>query len=157
MTVEFEVTTVVAAPVEVVFDLSLDIDAHMASMAGSGEKAVGGVTSGQIGLGEDVTWRATHFGIPFTMTSRVTELERPRRFVDEQQRGPFRRFHHEHLFEESGGGTVMVDRVSFNAPAGVVGRLAERALLARYLESLIEQRGRHTKAEAERRSRPEPG
>jgi ligand-binding SRPBCC domain-containing protein len=152
MTVEFEVTTVIAAPIEAVFDLSLDIDAHLQSMAASGERAVDGVTSGRIGLGEDVTWRATHFRIPFTMTSRVTELDRPHRFVDEQQRGPFRRFRHEHLFEvdEPGGGTVMRDRLSFDAPAGVVGRIAERLVLARYLEELIEQRGRHTKAEAER-------
>ena len=156
MTVEFEVTIVIAAPIEAVFDLSLDIDAHVESMGASGERAVAGVTSGRIGLGEDVTWRATHFRIPFTMTSRVTELDRPRRFVDEQQRGPFRRFRHEHVFEidGSGGGTVMVDRISFDAPAGIVGRLVERLVLARYVEGLIEQRSRHTKAEAERHHRP---
>jgi ligand-binding SRPBCC domain-containing protein len=159
MTVEFEVTTVIAAPIEAVFDLSLDIDAHLESMAASGERAVDGVTSGRIGLGEDVTWRATHFRIPFTMTSRVTELDRPHRFVDEQQRGPFRRFRHEHLFEvdERGGGTVMRDHLAFDAPAGVLGRIAERLLLARYLEELIEQRSRHTKTEAERHHGPGPG
>lgn len=64
---------------------------------------MGGVTAGRIGLGEEVTWRAVHFGLPFTMTSRVTELERPLRFVDEQVRGPFRSFRHEHRFEATGG------------------------------------------------------
>jgi hypothetical protein len=77
VTVEFEHLTTIAAPIEVVFDLSLDIDAHLASMADSGERAIGGTTSGLIGLGETVTWRARHFGIPFTMTSKVTEWERP--------------------------------------------------------------------------------
>lgn len=52
MTVEFEVTTLVAAPRDVVFDLSLDVDAHTASLADSDERAVGGVTRGLIGLGE---------------------------------------------------------------------------------------------------------
>lgn len=61
MTVEFECRESIAAPVEVVFDLSLDIGAHLASMAESGEQAIGGVTSGLIGLGETVTWRAKHF------------------------------------------------------------------------------------------------
>ncbi len=45
----------IEAPPEAIFDLSLDIDAHMASMADSNERAVAGVTSGLIGLGEEVT------------------------------------------------------------------------------------------------------
>lgn len=149
MTVEFEHETQIGAPAEVVFDLSLDIDAHMASMADSKERAVGGVTSGLIGLGEEVTWRARHFGIPFTMTSKITELDRPRRFVDEQQRGPFRRFHHEHLVEPADGGTLMIDRISFDAPVGPIGDLVERLILGDYLWKLIDQRGRHIKVQAE--------
>ena len=155
MTVEFEIRTIIEAPPEAVFDLSLDIDAHMASMADSNERAVAGVTSGLIGLGEEVTWRARHFGIPFTMTSRVTEFDRPNRFVDEQQRGPFRRFHHEHLFEAVDGRTVMIDRLSFDAPIGPIGRVVERLVLDRYLQKLIMQRGRHIKTEAERRQPPD--
>ncbi|MGI8983314.1 MAG: SRPBCC family protein [Acidimicrobiales bacterium] len=153
MTVRFDHTTRIEAPAEVVFDLALDIDAHRASMSASDERAVAGVTSGRIGLGETVTWRATHFHIPFTMTSRVTELERPERFVDEQVRGPFRAFHHEHVFEAHDGETRMVDRIRFDAPAGVVGRLVERAVLASYLQKLIAVRAEYLKAEAERRHR----
>jgi hypothetical protein len=65
VTVAFVHRTMIDAPPDVVFDLSLDIDAHLASMARSGERAIAGVTTGQIGLGEEVTWRARHFGIPF--------------------------------------------------------------------------------------------
>lgn len=154
MTVTFETTTAIAASPEVVFDLSLDIDAHLDSQAAAGERAVGGVTAGRIGLGEEVTWRATHFGVPFTMTSRITELERPHRFVDEQTRGPFRRFRHEHEFRPSGAGTTMVDRVSFDAPLGPLGRLVERLVLGAYLERLIEERGRFLRVAAERTPDP---
>ncbi|MEO6629562.1 MAG: SRPBCC family protein [Aquihabitans sp.] len=111
------------------------------------------MTTGQIGLGEEVTWRATHFRVPFRMTSRITALERPQRFVDEQTRGPFRRFHHEHEFRSSGGGTVMVDRISFDAPLGPLGRLVERMVLGSYLESLIVERGVFLKSAAERQHR----
>ena len=152
MTVRFAHTTVVAAPVELVFDLSLDIDSHLASMSDSNERAVAGVTSGLVGLGEQVTWRATHYRIPFTMTSRVTELDRPHRFVDQQVKGPFRTFHHEHLYEYVAGETVMIDRIRFDAPVGIIGRVVERLMLARYLQRLIEHRGEYLKAEAERRS-----
>ena len=131
MAVSFECRTEIAAAVETVFDLSLSIDAHVASMRGSGERAVDGITSGSIGLGEQVTWRAKHFGLPFTMTSKIVELERPVRFVDEQVRGPFRHFRHEHCFEGADDTCVMIDRVRFGAPLGPLGWLAERLVLAR--------------------------
>ncbi|KAA9134862.1 SRPBCC family protein [Microbacterium caowuchunii] len=123
------------------FDISLSIDAHVASMAGSGERAVAGVTSGAIGLGETVTWRARHFGIWFTMTSRISELDAPRRFVDEQVRGPFRLFRHEHLFAEVGGRTRMTDTLTVGSP--VLGRLVERLVLVPYMRRLITQRNAH--------------
>jgi ligand-binding SRPBCC domain-containing protein len=150
MGVDFECTTAIEASPSTVFDLALSVDAHLQSMAGSGERAIGGVTTGLIGLGEQVTWRAVHFGVPFRMTSRVTELERPKRFVDEQVSGPFRRFRHEHLFLATDSGTLMTDRVSFEAPVAGVGRLVERAVLARYMKKLIEERGAYLKAAAER-------
>jgi ligand-binding SRPBCC domain-containing protein len=153
MTVRFDHETFIEAPAEIAFDLSLDVDVHRSSMSASNERAVAGVTTGRICFGETVTWRATHFGIPFTMTSKVTALERPHRFVDEQVRGPFRSFRHEHLFDAVAGGTRMVDRVGFDAPLGPIGRLAERAALATYLERLIAVRGDHLKAAAERRHR----
>lgn len=142
MGVRFECSTVIAAEPPAVFDLSLDVDAHVASLARSGERAEGGVTAGRIGLGEEVTWRAVHFGIPFRMTSRVTELDRPSRFVDEQVRGPFSSFRHEHLFEPAGAATVMTDRITFSAPLWLLGAAVEHCVLATYMRKLIEERTR---------------
>ena len=152
MTVSFESRTVIDAPAERVFDLSLDIDAHVQSQDRSRERAVDGVTSGTIGLGEQVTWRAVHFGIPFKMTSKVTELDRPNRFVDEQVRGPFRTFRHEHRFEQHDGATVMIDHLEFDAPLGPIGRVVERIVLGTYLRKLIEERGTFLTRLAEQRS-----
>ena len=125
------------------FDLARNIDVHKDSMAGSREDAVAGVTSGPISLGDEVTWRAWHFGIPLKMTSRITEMESPDYFVDEQVKGPFRRFRHVHEFGEDSSGTTMVDRIEFTAPFGLLGRLVEKLVLARYLQQLIEARNRH--------------
>ena len=83
------------------------------------------------------------------MTSRITALERPHRFVDEQVRGPFQRFHHEHLFETDGDRTLMIDRINFDAPLGPVGRFVERALLGSYLVKLIRERNDYLKRTAE--------
>jgi ligand-binding SRPBCC domain-containing protein len=138
--VEFECRTRLPTDVETAFYRSLSIDAHTASMARSRERAVGGVTSGIIGLGQEVTWRAWHFGVPIRMTSRITELNRPDFFSDEQVRGPFRSFRHEHRFETGDDdGTLMIDRVRFAAPFGPLGRAAE-LVVGPYLRRLIERR-----------------
>ncbi|SJM66126.1 SRPBCC family protein [Gulosibacter sp. 10] len=137
--------TRVMAPIDRCFALSLSIDAHTGSMEASGERAVAGVTSGEIGPGETVTWRARHFGLPFRLTSVISEYERPTRFVDEQVRGPFARWWHEHRFVPDGDATVMIDRIEFAAPLGVLGRLVERMVLTSYMERLILQRNRWLK------------
>ena len=70
-------------------------------------------------------------------------MEAPDYFVNEQVKGPFRRFRHVHEFSQDSGGTTMVDRIEFAAPFGPVGRLVEKLVLARYLRKLIETRNRH--------------
>lgn len=135
------------------FDLALDIDAHMGSMAKSGERAIDGVTTGVIGLDETVTWRARHFGITWTMSTTISELDRPTRFVDRQLRGPFKEFIHEHTFVPVDGGTHVTDRVRFAAPLGPLGRVAERLVLKRYIPELIDTRNEFMIAEAAERSR----
>lgn len=135
------IETTIAAPVVACFDLSLSVDAHTHSMAKSGERAVAGVTSGVLTLGDSVTWQARHFGIPFRMTAAITEYERPKRFVDEQRRGPFQRWRHEHTFTVlSPDQTLMVDRVEFRSPFGPIGWLAEVSLLYRYMTGLLRRR-----------------
>ncbi|QHF22498.1 cyclase [Rathayibacter sp. VKM Ac-2762] len=127
------------------FDRARDIDLHTASQAGARERAVSGTTTGLIGLGEHVTWSARHFGVPLRLTSTVTALDAPHSFVDEQTRGPFATFRHEHRFESdgsgSGSGSVMIDRLEYSAPLGVLGRIAERLVLDRHLRRLLEERG----------------
>lgn len=135
-----ELLTEIPATPERCFELSLSVDAHRASMSESGERAVAGVTSGVMRLGDSVTWKARHFGVPITMTSVISEYEPSHRFVDEQRSGPFRRWWHEHRFEPVAGGTLMTDVVEFESPAGAVGRLVNVLVLTRYMTTLLERR-----------------
>ena len=141
MAVSFECVTTSTRSASEMFDLARDIGVHTASQSESSEQATAGVTGGLIGLGETVTWKARHFGLPLSLTSRVTEFDAPHRFVDEQIRGPFASFRHEHTFESTASGSVMTDRVQFTAPFGMLGRVVEKLVLERYLTRLIEQRG----------------
>ncbi|MFP5368408.1 MAG: SRPBCC family protein, partial [Actinomycetes bacterium] len=96
MTASFVCRTTSSLRPEQLFDLARSVDVHVDSQKGSGERAVAGVTSGLIDEGQEVTWRAWHFGLPLTMTSRITRFDYPRSFVDEQVRGPFKSFRHIH-------------------------------------------------------------
>ncbi|GAA5021581.1 hypothetical protein GCM10023258_11070 [Terrabacter aeriphilus] len=137
----FRLATLVPASAEDCFDLSLSVDAHVASMGRSDEQAVRRPAGGLLGPGDEVTWRARHFGLPFTMTSAITAFDRPVRFVDEQQRGPFAAWWHEHTFTAGDSGTtLMTDTIRYAAPLGPLGRLAERAVLDRYLPRLLAER-----------------
>ncbi|MGR6917438.1 SRPBCC family protein [[Actinomadura] parvosata] len=146
----FEVTTLVLAPPPVVFDVSLSVDVHTSSFGHTGERAVAGVTSGMLALGDRVTWRARHFGVTWHLTSVISACERPSFFVDEQVTGPFRRWHHAHTFEPAhdGAATLMTDVVDFAAPVPPLGTLAGLLVLKRYLRRLILLRNAHIQAVA---------
>jgi ligand-binding SRPBCC domain-containing protein len=147
------VETVIQAEPAIVFDLELDMDAHASSVPGSRETATTSTGRRSLGMGDEVSFRAVHFGIRWTLTSRITLYDRPLCFVDEQVRGPFRTMRHEHRFEPlEQGGTRMADRMSVTAPAGPVGALVARALLAPYLRRLLRRRGRYIKNVAEART-----
>jgi hypothetical protein len=86
-----ELVTRIAAPPERCFDLTRSLELHMRSTGSTGERAVAGTTSGLLGPGQQVTWRARHFFVWQELTSRITGYERPRWFRDEQVRSSMRR------------------------------------------------------------------
>ena len=55
--------TEIKADKTVVFDLSRSIDLHKISTEQTNQQAIAGKTSGLIGINENVTWRAKHFGV----------------------------------------------------------------------------------------------
>ena len=146
---KIELLTIINAPIEKVFDLSRDIDLHMESTRWTGEKAIAGKTSGLIELGESVTWRAKHFGIWQTLTSKITEFDRPNYFVDEMIQGSFKSIRHEHHFSDSNGKTLMKDVFVFESPLGILGKLFNWLILTGYMTTLLEERNRVIKEAAE--------
>jgi len=145
-----ELETHIQAPIERVFDLARDIDFHQKSQAHKGERAVAGVKSGLIELGDWVTWEAKHFGIRQQLTSKITRMQAPDSFRDSMLRGAFASFDHDHLFRSDGqGGTLMTDVFCFESPGGPLGHLANRLFLTRYMTQLLEERNLMLKATAE--------
>lgn len=142
--------TLIHAPIELCFDLSRDIDLHMCSTQQSREVAVAGVTTGLIGLGEQVTWEATHFGVRQRLTSRITAYDRPAHFRDSQVSGAFKRFDHDHWFESTPDGSTLIrDLFDYEPPLGWLGILADHLFLEKYMRSLLQRRNSVIKQVAE--------
>jgi ligand-binding SRPBCC domain-containing protein len=143
------ITTTIRAPVERCFDLARSVSAHLSSMRTTRERVVTSIATDLLGPGAVVTWEATHFGARIRLMSKVTQFDAPRSFEDEQIAGPFQSFWHRHEFSTENGLTVMTDLVRYRAPFGLLGTLAERVVLDRYLRVLLERRGAHLRALAE--------
>ena len=142
------ITHINAAP-EIVFDLSRSVDLHKISTAHTQEEVVAGRTAGLIEQGESVTWRAKHLGITQTLTSVVTEYNRPYNFTDVMLSGAFAGFKHDHIFEHKGKMTVMTDVFDYTSPYKLIGRIADTLFLKDYMRALLEKRNAIIKEYAE--------
>src|SRR5580658_4867428 len=141
--------TPIAAPPERVFDLARSIDAHQQSAEETHERAIAGVTHGLIGMGDEVTWEARHFGIKQRLTVRVTQFQRPSRFEDVMVSGAFKSMKHDHGFIARPPGTLMVDRFEFESPFGILGRTVDRLILYGYMRRFLMLRNQVLKNLAE--------
>jgi ligand-binding SRPBCC domain-containing protein len=144
-----ELSTPIAAPPERVFDLARSIDAHQHSTKGTGERAVAGITTGLIGMNEEVTWEARHLGVKRRLTVRVIRFERPRLFQDVMVKGAFKSMRHTHEFIPKSPGTLMIDRFEFESPLGVLGQIMDAVFLRRYMQKFLEKRNQALKQLAE--------
>ena len=144
-----QLSTVIHAPRDRVFDLARSIDAHQDSTGGTEERAVAGVTKGLIGMNEEVTWEARHFGVRQRLTVRVTAFDRPRHFRDVMISGAFKSMAHDHTFAEDPAGTLMIDRFEFKSPFGIMGAMVDWVFLASYMRRFIIRRNEILKQVAE--------
>jgi ligand-binding SRPBCC domain-containing protein len=150
--VRIEESILIRAPIERCFDLARSVEVHLAGNIHCGESAMAwaGVTTGLLGLSQPVTWRAKHFGIWFTLTSEITQFDRPGFFQDAMRKGPFRLMEHDHFFRSaSDGETEMRDVFRFAAPVPLLGRVAETLILRRYMRELLAERNAAIKRIAE--------
>jgi ligand-binding SRPBCC domain-containing protein len=139
----------IEAPIQVCFDLARNVQIHMQTTAKTKERAIEGVTEGLMEKGDHVTWEAVHLGVKQKLTSKITEMETPYRFTDEMVEGAFHSFQHIHEFIESGTGTVMKDTFTYISPLGLLGKLADRLFLEKYMKKFIVNRAMAFKKIAE--------
>jgi ligand-binding SRPBCC domain-containing protein len=98
-------------------------------------------------VGLTIDYRLRVRGFPMRWQSEITHWDPPNRFVDEQRRGPYRVWWHEHRFEDMGGGTLCLDMVRYAARGGPFQGLIERFWVRRDIDRIFDYR---RKALAER-------
>jgi ligand-binding SRPBCC domain-containing protein len=91
----------------------------------------------QMRPGRLIDYRLRLHGLPLRWQSEISAWEPPYRFVDEQRRGPYRRWVHEHRFEPCAEGTRVIDRVRYEVPGG---RWVHDALVGPDLRRIFEYR-----------------
>jgi ligand-binding SRPBCC domain-containing protein len=88
----------------------------------------------EMAVGTRIDYRLRMRGLPLRWQSEITAWEPPYRFVDEQRRGPYRRWVHEHTFEADGDATWVRDRVEYDVLGG---RLVNTLLVRRDLDRIF--------------------
>jgi ligand-binding SRPBCC domain-containing protein len=97
-------------------------------------------------VGLRLTYRIRPLIVPQTWVSQITAYEPPHRFVDEQRQGPYAYWHHEHTFRSVPDGTEVTDRVTYQLPLGLAGRVAHAIFVRQQLRSIFAFRSRAIRA-----------
>ncbi len=95
---------------------------------------------GEIFTGQIITYKIKPlFSISFFWMTEITHVERHKLFVDEQRKGPYALWHHEHYFKPIDSGTEMTDIVQYKLPLGVLGNLGV-PIVKKQLNAIFEYR-----------------
>jgi ligand-binding SRPBCC domain-containing protein len=80
--------------------------------------------------------------IHFNWVTEITVVKHREYFVDEQRKGPYRIWHHEHYFKKVDGGVLMTDKLYYAIGKSVFGWLAGKLFVHKKVKAIFEYRGK---------------
>ena len=98
------------------------------------------ISSNSISDGTVIRYRLRLHGIPIHWRTEIREWNPPHCFVDEQAKGPYKRWRHTHIFEAHGSRTKMLDEVQYSLPFGVLGRIVHTLKVRRDIKRIFNYR-----------------
>ena len=78
--------------------------------------------------------------IPLYWMTEIGTVVKEKFFVDEQRKGPYSLWRHEHHFTEIEDGVEMTDIVQYKLPLGIIGEIANALIVKRKLRRIFEFR-----------------
>lgn len=79
-------------------------------------------------------------GISVLWISEITHVQHQKMFCDNQRKGPYKLWYHEHYFKEVDGGIEMTDAVQYQVPLGMLGLIANTLFVKKQLEKIFTYR-----------------
>lgn len=98
-------------------------------------------TNDDIYAGQMITYSVAPIAkIPLFWMTEITAVEKHRYFIDEQRRGPYKMWHHQHHFTTTDKGVEMTDIVHYELPLGILGQIAHWLFVKRQLNQIFDYR-----------------
>lgn len=79
-------------------------------------------------------------GIKTTWVTEITHVIEKEYFVDEQRIGPYSLWHHKHFFKQISGGVEIEDKVDYQLPLGVLGKIVHGVMVKKKLDEIFTYR-----------------
>jgi ligand-binding SRPBCC domain-containing protein len=92
--------------------------------------------------GAEIDYQIRWLGLPISWKTIITQYDPPHSFEDEQAGGPYAFWRHRHGFQSVEDGTIVSDRVEYDLPLGVFGKIAHRLTVGKQLRGIFEYRGK---------------
>lgn len=135
-----ERTTLVAAPLREVFDFFGDPKNLARITPASMGFVITDAPARKLREGDRIHYRLRVFGVPIRWTTLITSWRELESFSDLQERGPYRYWHHTHSFREVPEGVEMHDRVEYELPFGIFGRIFGLPIVRGQLKQIFDYR-----------------
>ena len=79
-------------------------------------------------------------GVKITWVTEITQVKDKEFFIDEQRMGPYKMWHHQHIFEIKDNGVLMKDIITYIPPFGLIGQIANKIFIKKQLKNIFDYR-----------------
>jgi len=88
-----------------------------------------------------ITYKVTPLlNIPLNWMTEITHVKEKKFFVDEQRLGPYKMWHHQHIFEKCKNGVIMKDIITYIPPFNILGKIANTLFIEKKVNAIFDYR-----------------
>ncbi|WP_290733108.1 TIGR01777 family oxidoreductase [Halobacteriovorax sp. JY17] len=99
-----------------------------------------GMNTDQIKTGSLIDYKLKIHGIPAKWKTKINNFEKNKSFIDEQLKGPYSKWVHQHDFQSLKNGTLISDKIVYKVPFGILGNLVSGWFISRDVKSIFNYR-----------------
>ena len=80
--------------------------------------------------------------IPLNWVTEITHVKDKNMFVDEQRLGPYKMWHHQHIFNKEKDGVLMKDIITYIPPLGFIGNISNKIFIKKKVNNIFDYRSK---------------